>query len=94
MYSDVPDNVGIGTTRPMAELHLGGACPTFQMGSGNLSTDSFHFVTETWKWGANPAPNLCNGNLGSGTHLLTVMANGSTGVRTSSPDEKSIHCHG
>jgi hypothetical protein len=66
MYSDVSGYVGIGTTSPIAELHLGGTYTSLQMGSSTTPTDNFHFVNE--KVGANPIFNLYNGNVGGVGH--------------------------
>jgi len=91
VLQDAGGLVGIATQSPIAQLHLGGIYTSFQMGSSTTPTDNFHFVNE--KLGDNPTFTLYNGNLASGTQLLSVVANGNIGVGTATPSQK-LHVDG
>jgi len=83
MYSDVSGYVGIGTTNPVAELHLGGTYTSLQMGSSTTPSENFHFVGQ--KTGDSPNFGLYNGNLGTGNLLWMVMTNGNMGLAVWNP---------
>ncbi|WP_413568707.1 tail fiber domain-containing protein [Bdellovibrio sp. HCB117] len=72
--------LGINTTAPLGNLHIGStgtgafAYSSFQMGSDATATHNFHWANE-YTNGARSL-RLYNGNLGSGTPLLSVNAAG------------------
>lgn len=74
-------NVGIGTTVPGALLHLHGSddgrsYTSFQIGNDPDAHNNFHWVNSDWDAGVGRALYLFNGNLGSGTTLLSITPTG------------------
>lgn len=70
-------NVGIGTKTPVTALQI----PErgLQIGVSETAGDNFHFVSNTHDGGRGLR--LYGGNFGSGTQLLTVLANGHVGLK-------------
>jgi hypothetical protein len=54
-----------------------------QWGKNGVATDNFHIVNDTT--GSGRGFRLYNGNVGAGTQLLTILANGNMGIKTQSP---------
>ena len=77
--------IGIGTTTPQAQLHLGGNISSFQIGDSSDPTGNFH-----WSNGTSPirALRLWNGNNGSGSHIMSITPDGKMGLGTKEPNAK------
>mgnify|MGYP000060269397 CR=1 FL=1 len=77
------NSVGIGTSSPIAKLHVGGAAPGIQMGDNGTESQNFHITIDDSD--GVRGLRFWNGNYGSGNHIATFLANGNVGVRTTNP---------
>ncbi len=73
--------MGIGTDNPKTPLHI--PEQGLQIGTSAQASDNFHIVSDLT--GNIRGLRLFNGNSGTGTHLLTVLAKGNVGIGTTNP---------